>query len=90
MTRRHTCAKNMPAHVLRCNEVLRVSVRDVALERGVADHLRQLRTRFRVAEKRLREEDDKRLPEVTVDLATEDVILQEVYESKTNSSTYET
>ena len=47
--------------------------RDVALEVGVANHLRKVGAGLRVTEKGLREEDNKRLAVVTMDLATKDV-----------------
>ena len=65
----------MAADIFGCDHVLRVSIGEVALEVGVANHLRELRASLGVTEKRLREEDDERLAEVAVDLATEDVIL---------------
>ena len=51
-------------------------VGDIALEVRLADHLGQVRARLRVTEKRLGEEANERLAEVTVDLATEDVELE--------------
>ena len=66
----------MAADIFGCDHVLRVSIGEVALEVGVANHLRELRASLGVTEKRLREEDDERLAEVAVDLATEDVVLR--------------
>ena len=68
-----TGTQDVATDLFRSDQVLRVGLGEVALEVSVANHLRQLRARLGMTEKRLREEDNERLAEVTVDLATEDV-----------------
>ena len=71
-----TRAEDVFPDLLRRNELVGVRLGDVALEVGLADHLRQLRASTRVTQKLLGEEQDERFPEVAVDLAAEDVELE--------------
>ena len=71
-----TSTQDVAADVFRSDQVIGVGLRDVALEVGLADHLRQLRARTRVTQELLGEEQDERFPEVAVDLAAEDVELE--------------
>ena len=66
----------MTADVFGSDHVLRMRVGDVTQEVRVLGHLRKVGTGLRVTEKRLGEEANERLAEVTVDLATEDVELE--------------
>ena len=73
--------QDVAADLFRSDQVLRMGLGEVALEVSVTDHFRQLRPRLGMTEERLREEDNERLAEVTVDLATEDVELQRYHVS---------
>ena len=85
-----TGTQDVAADLFRSDQVLRVGLGEVALEVSVADHLRQLRARLGMAEERLREEDNERLAEVTVDLATEDVEVVRRRPRQNSSLVYET
>ena len=70
------CAENVATDLLRRHETLGMRVRNIANEVSVAGHLREVRASLRVTEERLREEQDQRLAEIAVDLATENVELR--------------
>ena len=71
-----TSAKDVTPDFLRSSEVRLVRLGDVALEVGLANHLRQVRAGPGVTQKVLREEVDEWLAEVAVDLATKNVELK--------------
>lgn len=68
-----TGTQDVAADVFGSNQLLRVGLGDVALEVGVADHLRKFGTCLGMTEEGFREEDDERLAVVTVNLATKDM-----------------
>jgi hypothetical protein len=67
-----TRAKNVAFDVFGSDKAL-VGLGDVALEVGITNHFIEVGARLGVTKQTLREEEDERLAEVAVDLATEDV-----------------
>lgn len=66
----------MPLDLLsRCQRVFRVRFREIALEVGVSDDFVEIRAGSGVAQERFGEEQNKRFPEITMNLATENVVL---------------
>lgn len=63
----------MPLDLLGSDKLFLVHLRDVPLEVGLIRHLGELRLGLWVSQQILREEENKGLAEVTVNLATEDM-----------------
>lgn len=57
--KQHTRAEDMPADLLRGDDVLRVGVRNVTQEVAVTGHIREVGSRSGMAEEGLREEEDQ-------------------------------
>lgn len=66
------CAQDVTANVIRSYEIF-MRFRQVALEVGISNHFIKRRSSVRVPQKRFREEYNKRLPEISVILTTQNV-----------------